>query len=189
MARHINFNPQSAKSLRERFNEKVNRDGPIPPHKPELGPCEVWTGSHDVFGYGTLNIGDRDADGKYKPKLVKAHRLAWFLEHGVWPARGCALHRCDNPECVRISHLFNGNRPDNNDDRLQKDGYATQAKGERVFNHKLTEAQVREIRAICVPGIAWHASANSYSDLARKYGVTYSAIRLVVLRKNWKHVV
>lgn len=31
-----------------RFWEKVNKDGPIPEHQPELGPCWEWTGATTV---------------------------------------------------------------------------------------------------------------------------------------------
>lgn len=180
-----NFNPQSAKTLQQRFDEKINKDGQIPIKYPELGHCEEWVGSCDVFGYGTLNIGTRDENGKYKSKLIKAHRLAWFLAHGEWPKRGCALHRCDNPKCVRISHLFDGNRPDNNADRKEKDGYKTHPKGEMTYNHILTEAQVQEILDTCIPG---KGSSTSYTALGKKFGTTYHAVRLAHLGINWPHM-
>lgn len=180
-----NFNPQSAKTLQQRFDEKVNKDGPIPAINPALGPCEEWIGSCSVYGYGILNIGDKDANGKYKGKLVGAHRIAWFLEYGEWPKKGCALHHCDNPKCVRISHLFNGNRPINNEDRKEKDGYKTQPKGEQTYNHIFTEAQVQEILDTCVPG---KGSPTSYTALGKKFGTTYHAVRLAHLGINWPHM-
>jgi hypothetical protein len=30
------------KTLEERFWEKVDKNGPVPAHRPELGPCWVW---------------------------------------------------------------------------------------------------------------------------------------------------
>ena len=30
-----------------RFYENVNKDGPVPAHRPDLGPCWVWTGPVD----------------------------------------------------------------------------------------------------------------------------------------------
>ena len=36
--------PRAAPStLEERFWRKVDKNGPIPEHRPELGPCWVWT--------------------------------------------------------------------------------------------------------------------------------------------------
>lgn len=52
--------------LEERFWAKVNKDGPIPEHRPELGPCWVWTGSLSR-GYPILTRDGRD---------VRGHRLS-----------------------------------------------------------------------------------------------------------------
>jgi hypothetical protein len=42
-----------------------------------------------------------------------AHRIAYELECGPVPEGMFVLHRCDNPPCVRVSHLFLGTRADN----------------------------------------------------------------------------
>src|ERR1035437_916757 len=34
----------------ERFWAKVDRNGPVPAHRPELGPCWVWEAGHDRPG-------------------------------------------------------------------------------------------------------------------------------------------
>lgn len=48
-------------------------------------------------------------------------------------------------------------------------------------NAKVTEAQVREIRSRSAAG-------ESYSKLAREFGLTPTGIRNIVLRNTWKHV-
>jgi len=53
--------------------------------------------------------------------------------------------------------------------------------GEKHGNHKLTEANVLEIRA--TPG-AWACSA----ELAQGYGVTPGCIRHVLARTTWRHI-
>lgn len=71
--------------------------GPVPAHTPELGPCWGWTGTTNGSGYGTiLECGRRSP-------LLRAHRVAFFLAEGRWP-EPCALHKCDNPPCVRRSN-------------------------------------------------------------------------------------
>lgn len=52
--------------------------------------------------------------------------------------------------------------------------------GERVYCAKLTEQDVRDIRAI-------QGKVNQ-TALARKYGVSQGAIRHILIRKTWKHV-
>jgi hypothetical protein len=99
-------------TVAERFWKKVNKDGPIPAHCPELGNCWVWTGSvTQNFGYGQLAVNNRP---------VRAHRLAWFLETGEQPTEH-VLHKCDNPPCIRFTHLFQGTPADNARDCLAKD--------------------------------------------------------------------
>jgi hypothetical protein len=83
--------------LPERFWAKVDRDGPIPAHRPELGPCWVWIGQH-ARGYGS-----------FKPSKTSrtylAHRVAYQLYGGVIPEGYDLHHNCDNPPCVNPAHL------------------------------------------------------------------------------------
>lgn len=61
------------------------------------------------------------------------------------------------------------------------DGYddEARARGEASVKAKLTEKQVREIRASAAP----------QQELARIYGVCQASISLIRQRKTWKHVV
>lgn len=96
--------PKTNLTVAQRFWAKVNQNGPSQPHCLEIGNCWEWTASTTVSGgYGQLSV-----DGK----PVRANRLAWFLETGEWPVLQ-VLHKCDNPPCVRFSHLFQGTGSDN----------------------------------------------------------------------------
>lgn len=99
----------------ERFWMKIDKNGPIPPHRPELGPCWVWTGSTDRHGYGQLRFHVGPGG------LVYAHRYAFYLANGRWP-EPCALHKCDAGAigCVRHDHLFEGTKADNQLDMTRK---------------------------------------------------------------------
>lgn len=91
--------------LLERFFSYVEKDGPVPPHCPDLGPCWLWTGATNQDGYGVFRVAR---------SLVRAHRLAWRLAHGrSAPSDRKVLHHCDNPPCVRPSHLWVGSQQDN----------------------------------------------------------------------------
>lgn len=72
---------------------------------------DLWTGSTRRGGYGQFWDGE---------KIVGAHRFAWELEHGPIPDGLCALHHCDIPACVRVAHLFLGDRGANGADRAAK---------------------------------------------------------------------
>lgn len=84
--------------VEERFWEKVNKNGPIPEHAPELGPCWLWTAGNDGK-YGSFHDGQR---------LQKAHRFAHVLTHGSIPEGMVLRHRCHRTHCVNPAHLTPG---------------------------------------------------------------------------------
>jgi hypothetical protein len=82
-----------------RFWEKVDKDGPVPEHRPDLGPCWMWTASLNAGanqGYGHFGVGQ---------KVVFAHRFAYELANGPIPDGLMPDHLCRNHPCVRPSHL------------------------------------------------------------------------------------
>lgn len=81
----------------ERFWQRVSFDGPIPPARPELGPCWLWRLSHNDAGYGSTYLFPHVGTG--------VHRVAWHLA-GYPLALGMELdHLCRNPGCLRVTHL------------------------------------------------------------------------------------
>lgn len=82
---------------RDRFWEKVNRDGPIMPRMET--PCWQWTGYLNEDGYGRFRMGG------VKARRPGAHVFAWELENGPVPRNFKIDHACRNPACVRVSHL------------------------------------------------------------------------------------
>lgn len=112
---------QPKAALAERFWKKVNESGPIPSHRPELGNCWTWTGSMSTArsgdGYGNIKVG---SNALGTARAVRAHRVAWELEHGEIPDGMWTLHKCDNPKCVRHEHLFLGTNTDNMRDMAAK---------------------------------------------------------------------
>lgn len=166
--------------LEQRFWAKVNKNGPVPRHRPEPGHCWVWTGAPDKDGYGRI---------WHQGKTLKAHRVGYIIQVGPISDHQEACHRCDNPPCVRGEHLFAGTLQENVADR---DAKGRQAKGER--NHgaslpgatnpsaKLTDEQALAIRErYALGGI-------SHKQLAEQYGVTTTIIGYITRGGIWKHV-
>lgn len=150
-------------SLADRFWEKVDQSG----------DCWEWTGHLTRPGYGAFWV-----DGKDRG----AHRVSWELALGPVPDGLWVLHRCDNRRCVRPDHLFLGDVLINTRDMDAK-GRRIKATGRGVAaaNAKLNDDKVRDMRAR-------HAAGETYSSIARLYGVTPSAAQKVIDRKRWAHV-
>ncbi|WP_273544278.1 HNH endonuclease signature motif containing protein [Luteimonas saliphila] len=73
--------------------------------------CLEWQGATSIGGYGK---------GKWYGRTVAAHRAAWEDANGPIPAGKWVLHRCDNPLCCRVSHLFIGTPQENSADMVAK---------------------------------------------------------------------
>lgn len=81
--------------LDDRFWAKVNRNGPVPANRPELGPCHIWLASVDHRGYGKF---------WYDGKPWKAHRIAYHAAKGK-PRKPLLDHLCRTRRCVNDAHL------------------------------------------------------------------------------------
>lgn len=157
--------------LEERFFAKV-REGDPPAHRPELGPCLIWTGAVKSTGYGNFWTG---------AGVIPAHRFALGLRIGrpLEPDE-IARHECDTPLCVR--HLIVGGHLENVHDMMSR-GRMVPSPGSRNGNARLTETAVAEIRARYA-----EEEAVAIATLATDYGVTGSTIRRIVRGLGWAHV-
>lgn len=163
-----------------RFWSKVDRSG-------GLDACHPWMGWRSSRGYGRISVGGR---------MWLAHRLAYILAAGPIPrGKPHVCHSCDNPSCCNPAHLWPGTDADNVADRDRKgrgcrgDLHPTRTKpesyadrdqrGEKNGNARLTEAQVRDVRAR-------HDAGESARGLARVYGVSKTQIRRIVTGESWQ---
>lgn len=189
-------------TLAARFWPKVNKDGPIPAHRPDLGPCWLWTASLGSNGYGQIGSGGTD----WRP--IGAHCASWLLHVGPIPDGLSVLHHCDVKRCVNPPHLFVGTAADNAADMWAKgrgpggDRNGSRidpsrlrrgerhparidpsylARGERQGSAKLTAEDVVAIRSA-------YAGGARLAALSRRFKVTERAIRNVVTGKTWRHI-
>ncbi len=135
-------------------------------HKGLPRQCWEWQSTRNNHGYGKFWLSGRTA---------AAHRVSYELHKGPIPAGFAVRHTCDNPPCVNPSHLLIGTGKDNARDALERGRYRRGARNGRA---KLTESQVSEIRE------GWRNGETQVS-MARRYGVSKSAIQWVINGKNW----
>jgi hypothetical protein len=129
--------------------------------------CWTWMRAKDKDGYGICT--GFLADGM---RITKAHRASWYMTNGAIPRNGLVLHNCDNPSCVRPSHLRVGTHTDNMREK--------HAKGHAVT--KLSPQQVKQMR--------WRYAYEevTFADLAREYGVDPTNVADIIRRVWWKEI-
>lgn len=144
------------------------------------GDCLVFSGTRTDQGYGNLTVGR---------KTIKAHRIAWELVNGRIPPGLCVCHRCDNPSCCRVEHLFLGTVAENNADRARKgrskgvfeagDAHPARARaGERHWSAKLSDADVLTIRRR-------RSSGETVTSIADAFGVHPATVSRIA-RLEWR---
>ena len=151
-----------ARPITERFWEKVDKSG----------ECWIWTAARQKFGYGKFAV------AKGGP-FVCAHRFSYEDQVGPIPEGMLVLHHCDNPPCVRPSHLFLGTQADNYADMRSKGRWRYKPRdqsGERNPNSILTDAQVAAMLRDLADG-------GRPVSVARKYGIQYKTLWAIRRRK------
>lgn len=107
---------------------------------------QLWT---DENGYGWVRR------RKISNSYLYAHRYAWYLEYGVWPVDKL-LHRCDNPPCCDLNHLFEGSQQDNIADMM--------AKGRH--HRTVSDETIQEVRA----------ASGTVEQIGKRFGVSPSYV-------------
>jgi len=148
-------------SVSERFESQISRS---------LAPngCDEWTGAK-FKGYGNIGVNGKN---------TAAHRLSWEMSNGAIPKGMEVLHVCDNPGCVRVSHLFLGTHADNMQD-MQKKGRARGLRGSAHYDTHLTESDIHKIRA----------DSRFCKVIGAEYGIAEVTVSHIKTRRTWKHVI
>jgi hypothetical protein len=153
-------------SLADRFEAKVERI-------PFMG-CWVWTGALNENGYGVIGRGARGQGND------KAHRVAYRTYRGEIPEGKIILHKCGNPICVNPWHLEPGTYKENSADMVrmgrhfQPDNSCENAKWSKLNSQAVLDIRLHK-----------GGKKGTGTALAKKYGVSKSAIYRIWEGKNW----
>lgn len=118
----------------------------------------------------------RDNDGG---RTYYVHTLVLRAFCGEPPFPGFeACHNDGDRGNNRLTNLRWGSRQDNVDDRVR---HGRQQRGTRCRTTRLTEDQVRAMRAACRAG-------QSTRSLAREYGISTGTAWSAIVGATWKHI-
>ena len=126
------------------------------------------------FGYPMITINN---------KSIPIYRYIYEKYNGEIPKGLEIRHKCDNPSCINPKHLEIGTHKDNMNDMVlrkrAKNGFITgnceKKFGEESINHKLTEKQVLEIKALTL----------SQRKIAKIYNVSKGCIKRIKEGSAW----
>ena len=145
--------------------------------------CWTWEGCSDKDGYGVVS---------WEGKRWRAHRLAFLLSRGSLDESLMVLHGCDNPPCVRPSHLRQGDAFDNVADARKRgrlccgDRHPTRrhpetVRGENNGRAVLTHNDILKIRR-------FYKRGDSTIEIAKRFKITNVMVSRIATGKAWRHV-
>ena len=136
--------------------------------------CWTATGKRNSCGY-PCRYDSRSRVGAATSRIAMSQVVGRPLQRHEW-----ALHRCDNPACVRPSHLYIGDAKQNVAD-MHARGRAHSVAGSRHGQAKLTEETVRLAREAVAAGA-------TVLSQAQRYGVSRPTMHRAVKGGGWRHV-
>ena len=137
--------------------------------------CKLWVGHcNSVSGHGQ----------RWDPvqrRVRGAHVMAWEEANGETVPEGKLIrHRCNNPPCVEPTHLALGDHKDNHADSVLAGTAVTPPVrfGEQHGRHKLTDAQVADLRE------SYTGARGEKAALAGRFGISATQVSNILGRRQ-----
>lgn len=103
-------------------------------------------------------------------------RARWIERYGPLPRHIHVLHKCDNPWCVNLRHLFLGTHQDNMRDMVKK---GRKTSGEKHPHSKVTWKMVEQIKKLRLDGA-------TQTSIAAAVGICKSHVGRILNGERWK---
>lgn len=145
------------------FNETLPQRFASKCGQPDSRGCVPWLAYKNANGYGVLQTASTHS------RKTCAHRIAWVLAKGDLPPKVLVLHRCDNPSCVNVDHLFLGSQQANVDDMVSKQRHSWR---KDLPWQKLTAVDAERVRDL-------RRSGCTQQDVADWLGVSRPLISMI----------
>ena len=134
--------------------------------------CWEWQGATKFYGYGSF---------RFEDKNWAAHRWIFTHKNGPIEDKLSVCHKCDNPKCCNIKHLFIGTHKENMKDMKEKKrGVAP--KGENNGHSKFSDKRVIELRE------EYKLGKLNIAEIARREKVSKSSMNSILKGKTYKHL-
>lgn len=143
-----------------------------------IDECWPWTGNGARYGAFPM-----------KGEQYRAHRVVYYVTHpgvinlrmnGFTANSDIILHTCDNIRCCNPAHLVLGKPKDNTQDMMLK-GRRLNNKGVKHPLSKLSENDVRRMRALYVTGV-------TKTELGRMFAISFQSAADCVDMKSYQDV-
>lgn len=134
-----------------------------------MDDCWEWTGFCYPTGHGQFHYDTELWD-------IKASRAVWLMYNGPLASDEYICHKCDNPKCVRLDHLYKGTHETNQADERGK------RRHDRAHYVKLDWEKVTQIRALDLPlppdtkKVGLRPRLYSAGEIAAKFNVSPTTI-------------